>query len=236
MVCLPWAGGSASAFRTWQLDPALAVEVWGVQWPGHETRWREPTANSVAELVEGLEQALQPLLDRPLVLFGHSMGALAAYELTRRLEAAGQAPELLVLSSHRAAHRPPSRPPASDLPLPELLARLDRMSGPSQSVIRDTGLLTVLAPVLRADFALCERYRHRPGPRLRVPVLALAATDDPEVGVDEVTAWAELTDQDTRLALFEGGHLFLLDHAGEVLRQVTRALAGPVPSASGEQR
>lgn len=228
LVCLPWAGGAASVFRRWRLAPELAAEVWAVQWPGHETRRRERLARDLADLVEPLSLAVQPLLNRPLVLLGHSMGALAAFELSRTLQSLGQGPELLVVSAYRAPHRPPARSAASDLPWPALLDRLDEISRGSRSVIRDRDLLRVLEPVFRADFAVCESYSYQAGDTLAVPVLALGAVDDPEVAVDEVAAWSELTSGPTDVHFFTGGHLFPLDHADAVLRLLGQVVAARV--------
>lgn len=231
LLCLPWAGAAASVFRRWRLAPGLGAEVWAVQWPGRETRWRERPARDLADLVEPLSRALQPLLDRPLVLLGHSMGALAAFELARTLRSLGTGPELLVVSAYRAPHRPPTRPAASDLPLPALLDRLDEISRGSRSVIRDRDLLTALEPVFRADFAVCERYSYQAGDPLAIPVLAVGAVDDPEVTVDDVTAWSELTSGPTDVHFFTGGHLFPLDHADAVLRLLGQAVTARVAAA-----
>jgi surfactin synthase thioesterase subunit len=231
LLCLPWAGSGASVFRTWRLPAALGAEVWAVQWPGHENRWREPLARDLTELVDPLSRAVRPLLDRPLVLLGHSMGALTGFELARTLQSLGTGPELLAVSAYRAPHRPPWRPPASDLPLPSLLDRLDELSEGSRSVVRDRSLVVALEPVFRADFAVCERYSYHGGDVLAMPVLALGAVDDPEVRVDEVAAWSELTTGPTELRFFKGGHLFLLDHAQAVLRLLGQAVAARVAAA-----
>src|SRR4051812_29203532 len=83
MVCLPYAGGAASVFRGWQALVPPGVEVWPVQYPGRETRWKEPPLRRMEELVPTLVEALRPLQERPFVLFGHSLGALVAFELAR---------------------------------------------------------------------------------------------------------------------------------------------------------
>src|SRR5438552_7109196 len=89
LFCFPYAGGGASAFRCWPDALPASIEVCPVQLPGRETRFREPPYTRLAPLAEALGHALRPFLDRPFAFFGHSMGALVAFELTRWLRRAG---------------------------------------------------------------------------------------------------------------------------------------------------
>src|SRR5262245_63225231 len=85
LFCFPYAGGGASVFRGWADCLPGAVEVCPVQMPGRETRFREPAFTRLPPLVEALAASLRPHLDRPFAFFGHSLGALVAFELARRL-------------------------------------------------------------------------------------------------------------------------------------------------------
>jgi medium-chain acyl-[acyl-carrier-protein] hydrolase len=224
LICLPYAGGSASAFREWRLPDDLRTEVWAVQLPGRENRISEPLVRRLDPLLDGLAEGLRPLLDRPFALFGHSLGALVAFELARLLRRAGRRlPAHLILSAHRAPELPPRREPMSTLPDEDFVARLEEMNGPAPELLHDPAF-ALLAPMIRADFELAESYTYRADEPLDASVTCLAAADDPDVGVAEVAAWSRHFVRSGRLRVFTGGHLFLHRHTAEVLECISEAL------------
>src|SRR5580765_133219 len=85
LFALPFAGGGASTFRQWPEGLPADIECCAVQLPGRETRYKEPGFVRMANLVAALAESLAPEFDRPFALFGHSMGALVAFELAREL-------------------------------------------------------------------------------------------------------------------------------------------------------
>ncbi|MFI9833539.1 thioesterase II family protein [Streptomyces sp. NPDC051913] len=234
LFCLPWAGSGALGYGAWRLPADLAAEVWAVQFPGREDRAGETPLRSIASMVDALRVAAEPLLDRPFAFFGHSMGALLAFELARTLRAAGRpAPARLFLSGMRAPDLPSWRPAASVLDDEALLRRLNEIAGPSASALRDRDVLLWLAPAMRADFAACEGYRYRRQSPLSVPTRLLTARDDAEVRVDEVAAWRRHCAAAAPVRVFEGGHLYLLDRRAEVLALIADELAPNGPGSAG---
>jgi surfactin synthase thioesterase subunit len=225
LICFPFAGAGASIYQDWLLPAELNGEVWAVRPPGREGRHGEPDATRLEELVAAYATHLVPLLDRPFAFFGHSLGALAAYEVTRLLRRrGGPLPAHLFVSAFRAPHLPPSRPAISPLDDARLVERLLRMAGPSPSSIRDPELLLFTAPSIRADCALIERYVYRAEPPLPMPLTAFGAGDDCEVDLDEVSAWSAHTAGRFRMRELAGGHLFVRDLAGSILTEIASAL------------
>jgi medium-chain acyl-[acyl-carrier-protein] hydrolase len=226
LFCFPYAGAGASTYRGWRLPPRLSVEVWSVQLPGRENRRDEAPLRRLAELLPLLHGGLAPLLDRPFAFFGHSMGALIAFELTRLLRRlGGPRPRHLFLSGHRSPDRPPTRGVASTLPDDAFLARLLEMAGTSPSALRDPELLHLFAPITRADLELCEQYAFRPEHPLDLDITCFGAVDDSEVELADVACWEAHTTRGFRLRTFAGGHLFPRDHQPEILDQVAMDLA-----------
>jgi surfactin synthase thioesterase subunit len=217
LVCLPHAGGSATFFFPVAKALAPEVEVLAVQYPGRQDRRHETVLESVPELVERILAALRHLDDRPLALFGHSMGATLAYELALRLPSAGlPAPTHLFASGRRAPsrYRDERVHEGSD---ERLVAELRFLSGTSADMLADPEVLGMILPAIRGDYRAVETYRHDPGRRLDCPITILTGDEDPKVSLDEAAAWAGHTIGPSDLRVLPGGHFFLVDRAADVL-------------------
>jgi medium-chain acyl-[acyl-carrier-protein] hydrolase len=190
------AGGSASSYRLGKHLPP-DVEVCPVQLPGRENRFAEPLLTDVGTVVSELADAIPA--DLPFVFFGHSMGALLAYEVARRLP-----PEHLVVSAHRAPHLPDTTP-LRGLDDDALVARLVE----TIPVLADPDLREIFLPILRADLTLCETYRFTPGAPLPCPVTVLGGTEDDLVGEAELAAWRTHTSAAFAVRMVPGGHFYL---------------------------
>lgn len=228
LFCLPHAGGGASAYRDWQAVAGPDVEVVPVHLPGRESRFAEPPAVSAAELADRLAGPLLERADRPFALFGHSMGALLAYELTHELLRRGRPPGRLLVSAYPAPHlsRPGSADTVHSLPDQLLVEHVRAHRGTAGEVLDHPELLELLLPAIRADYALCETYRFADRPPLPVPVTVLGGADDPGVGEEELRAWARLTTAGCTVEILPGGHFYLhgqLDAVAAVLRRSSPA-------------
>ncbi|MEV5878565.1 alpha/beta fold hydrolase [Streptomyces sp. NPDC052101] len=216
LVCLPHAGGSASFY--FPLSKALtpAVDVLAVQYPGRQDRRHEPPVDNVPDLADRIFEALRHLDDRPLALFGHSMGAVLAFEVALRMQDAGlPAPVRLFASGRRAPSRDRDERlhQASDA---QLLDEVRRLGGPHAALLADPEILEVIMPAIRGDYRAVENYRAAPGRRLQCPVTVLTGDSDPRVSIDEAAAWEEHTTGLTELQVFPGGHFFLVDQSARV--------------------
>lgn len=228
LFCFPYAGGGASVYRLWPRELPGGVEVCAVQLPGRESRWREEPFRRVEPLADAVTEALRARLARPFAFFGHSMGAVVAFEVSRRLRRRGlEGPRHLFVSGRSAPRVELSDPPIHDLPREEFFAELRRFSGTPEEVLRNRELLELVEPLLRADFSVSETYRYRPDAEpLAVPLTALGGAEDPEVAPEHLARWREETTGPFQEHLLPGGHFFLAERRGEVLAIVEREL-GP---------
>jgi surfactin synthase thioesterase subunit len=176
----------------------------------------------VAELVPSLADGLQPLLDRPFAFFGHSMGALVAFELARELRRrAAPAPFLLGVSGYRAPHRPDPHPPFSHLPDPEFLQEVcARYDGIPPEVLAEKELLELMLPVLRTDILALEGYVYSADRPLDCPVSSFGGEDDPSVSREDLGAWRDQTQATFSVRTFPGRHFFIDSARGAVLQAV----------------
>ncbi|MEU5194115.1 alpha/beta fold hydrolase [Streptomyces scabiei] len=224
LVCFPYAGGSAAYWQPLAAALAPTVDVVAVQYPGRLDRLREAPVEDLHLLADLIADALGPPGDRPRALLGHSMGASLAYEVALRLaRRPGDEPQLLIVSGRRG---PAARGRIRDWPVgdAELVREISGLGGTDARVLDDPDLLELILPALRGDYRALTSYEDTPGRPLSCPVVALAGNRDPEATVEEVRTWSEQTSGDFRIRVFEGGHFFLNDHAGDVIGLIRELL------------
>ncbi|CAI9121916.1 thioesterase II family protein [Brytella acorum] len=211
LICLPHAGGSASAFRRWRDLLPDKIDLLAAQYPGREDRYADSFAPDIAKLADELADALSNYLDRPLLLFGHSMGASIAYEVALRLEKRGTPPARIIVS----AHPPPHRQRDSDLHCQNdeaLVADVRRLSDQRPSLLDDPEIRALFLPMLRADYRLIETYRCVTPVAVATPITVVLPVDDAEITQDEALAWQDCTLSPLTLHDVEGGHFYLQQH------------------------
>jgi medium-chain acyl-[acyl-carrier-protein] hydrolase len=227
LFCIPYAGGGGSLYMSWGRELAPLVDVCAVQLPGRETRLQEPAYTSFAELVDAMGRALRPFLDDlPFALFGHSMGALLAFELARRLRAErAPAPVRLFVSGYRAPEIPSPHPPLAHLPdsdfVTEIRARYD---GVPEEVLRQPELMALLLPCLRADMALVESFRWRDQPPLTCPISAYGGRDDTHASETQLALWRRHTRGPFTMRQFAGTHFFIRSARAQLLAAIAQDL------------
>lgn len=226
MYCLPHAGGGASMFRLWGESLPAGVEVCGIQLPGREGRWKEPTVPHLGQLVDCIVPAMR--LDVPYVFYGHSMGAILAFELACELRRSGlREPLHLMVSGRRAPQIPLDLPPIAGLADDAFIAAITRQyNGIPQIIQQDQELLQLFLPLLRADMSVIETYAWRDEAPLDCPLSVFSGIDDRSVTIEQLVAWRGLTNADFRLELLPGDHFFPQMRRDQLLRSIARDLTG----------
>lgn len=233
LFCFPYGGAGGSVYRSW---PALVppdIEVCLVQFPGRETRYREAPLTRIELLVEDLVRGFDSAPKSPFAFFGHSIGALVAFELARELRRRGAiGPLLLALSGYPAPHLTRDRPRVSHLPKQELLHILNAEFDISDEVRAHPDLLDLVLPILRTDIEAVETYKYRAGPPLDSQIVVFGGSEDREARAAQLPAWAEHTRLPCRLHMFQGGHFFLNTSRTEVIATLVAALREALPPAA----
>ncbi|WP_308358529.1 thioesterase II family protein [Streptomyces sp. NEAU-Y11] len=228
LVCLPHAGGSASYFFPVSKALSPKVDVLAIQYPGRQDRRNEKCIDSIRDLADALVPELLPWTDKPLALFGHSMGATLGFEVALRLEQKGVVPVTLFASGRRApsAHRDETVHQRDD---EGLIAEVKSLSGTDSQLLGDDEILRMVLPAIRSDYKAAETYAYVPGPRLAAPIQAHVGTSDPKATVDEVRAWSEHTSGEFALHTYPGGHFYLNSQASRVIASISETLS-PSPA------
>ena len=229
LVCFSYAGGGASVFRDWPAALPPPVNLFAVQLPGRESRLREPPFQKMSDLVAAIGPVIAEQVPAPFAFFGHSMGALVSFELTRYLRReCGLEPLHLFVSGRQGPHLPGRLAPIHALPDDEFKAGLKRFNGTPQEVLDNPELMELLAPILRSDLAVCETYLFSEEPPLSCPITMFAGSEDPGVHPSDLESWSGLTTERFAVHLTEGDHFFLRTKRSWLLDKLSGDLMGLV--------
>lgn len=199
------------------------VELCPVKLPGRETRIAESSFSSMRLLVQEMTDVLASDCEMPYAIFGHSMGALIAYEFAQNLRRKGLAqPVCLFLSGRVAAHLELPTKPLHDLPRASFLQELERRYGGLPSaILKDEEMLNFYLPILRADLGLIEKYRYEEKSPLGCPMFVSAGTEDTSVWAGGLEEWRRHTIGHFEVSRYQGGHFYL---SGESREAVIKAV------------
>lgn len=238
LVCFHFAGGSAQSFLPWKRFCTGVCDLVVAELPGRGRRYGESFFSSMTEAAANFADAYGELSNKHCVFFGHSLGALLAFETARELSARGIASPRRLLVSARAG---PDWYPAS-VGLPELtdtalMKYLRELRGTPQAVLENSGFMQMMMPIIRADLELIYRYEHSPGASLSIPVDVIGAIKDEFVSFESLLRWREATTGDFRLQMVEGGHFTLLakpDNVYDILNEELRMRLGSMSYQGGQ--
>lgn len=236
LLCLPYAGRGASAYRTWSSALADVAAVVGVQLPGRESRFGE-----AADLdPDSLADAIADSITDPYVLYGHSLGGRLGYEVVARLADRGAVlPRRLIVGGSVPVDLPNEGALAGVSREPDeiIIDRLARLGGLPAEVLAAPELLELLMPAIRGDFSWIDNYRWAPRGPLPVPITAVCGSTDAVSSAAVGAGWSRHSAPGFQLHTLVGGHFFL--HSAEqqlwqLLRQQLVATGAAPVAPSGQ--
>jgi surfactin synthase thioesterase subunit len=227
LVCLPYAGAGASFFRPWTALAGDTVEIVALQLPGRERQIDEEPYRDVHRAVDGLLAQLRERLGENggrVALFGHSLGAVLAYELAHRLvaEPGVEVTHLFVSGAPEPDHDRARR--ATGLSDEDFLARVAEFAGYSHPALDDPEMRELLLPTLRADVEMHENYVRSTRLPLDVPVMVVRGEEDDLVSLDAAASWSKVSGRDFDHVEVPGGHMYLTEAAAELVRVIVTKL------------
>ncbi|GGX44127.1 thioesterase II family protein [Streptomyces fructofermentans] len=221
VLCLPAAGSSAHTYRSWSglLPPDVGLVA--VELPGHGSRLAETPLRTMDGIVRPLAAEVAGLADRPLVVFGHSMGATVGAELCRTLRReAGVTPALMVAAACEAPREGPRKDYSRWLTEDGVLDFLHHMGGTPPELLAHDDYLRMLLPVLRADLTALAGPQPGDDSPLDCPVRVYLGDRDPGVRPERAAAWRRESNGDFALHTFAAGHFLVQERRAEVLAQL----------------
>ncbi len=226
LFCFTWAGAGAGAYRTWGDAFGADIEVSGICLAGREGRHAEPRALRMSELVDDVAPVIAACSDRPFAFFGHGLGALLAFEVSRRLrDLRKRLPRHLFVSGAAAPHLAPSRAPLHQLDDDALAEALQEFGGAPREFLTNPALMKLILPAIRADLTVQETYTCEPAARLNVHFTVIAGYDDPDLRIQDLTPWGRHCSVGAIEVLqFDGGEFYLLEQPQPLLEELDGAL------------
>ncbi len=237
LYTFPFAGGTGTAYHAWAKLLPPSIELCAVMLPGRLGRLEETPYNRMAPLVAELARLIARRDPTPFLLFGHSMGAVLAYEVSHRLwQQFGRLPLHLIASGHRAPQLPNRRAEIYRLPQAQFIEELRQFNGTPPQLLADQDLMDLLLPALRADFEMLGTLPYVERAPLPLPITAFGGREDGEASLAEIEAWSIHTGEQFNWEQFDGGHFFVHERRGEVVARVGAiciAATAALPLAQG---
>lgn len=217
LLVFPHAGAGASAYRAFSKVLSASFDVVVFQYPGRQDRAAEPLLQTVPDIAAGAFEDFSTsvqIADVPIVTFGHSMGALVAFEFVRIAEANGVAVRQLNVSAAVAPCQVAAKPahPTDD---DDILSHLAALEGTDADVFANRDLMKLALPVIKADYQAFDAYSCAADVTVAAPVHAMGGDQDPVVTLGDLYAWGKHTDT-VEVTMFDGGHFYLHEHADAV--------------------
>lgn len=223
LFCFPYAGGNANAYRRWASLVHPDIDVVALSLPGRGPRAKEVMADDFDALIEPIAKAVMAETGgQRFGFFGHSMGALMMFEVSRRLvRHKARLPSCIFASGRRAPHLKSETVLHAGLDDDAFVAELRRLQGTPPEILDTPALRTLFLPVIRRDLALLQRWRLTTSPPLPLPIYALAGAEDPHAPAATVNEWSSWTDSTFEMTSFPGGHFFLRDQEKTVVSAIS---------------
>jgi surfactin synthase thioesterase subunit len=219
IVVFPHAGGAAAGYRKLGMAFSSVSDTFIVQYPQRAERLRDPAPETVHELALDLFSAGAWRQVAPLRLFGHSMGAVVAFEFARIAEAHRVAVQKLWVSAGPVPSQIAALP---DLPTnnEDLLADLADLGATDPRLLADEEFAELVTIAARADYEVFNRYDCGPGVRIRADIHAICGRDDQRIDVGSLRRWADHTEGAFGLSFFDGGHFYVNEHVNTLANRV----------------
>jgi external thioesterase TEII len=219
LFCIPFSGGNAYSYLAFKSWLPSGILLFNLELPGHGSRIAEPLLYSIEEMTEDLFRQLSLHPDDEYMLFGHSLGALLAFMLCRKIAQSGKPlPSLLFVSGQKAPSQI-EQEVRHFLPDDQFVEVLREMEGTPEELLAEKSFLDYYLPIVKADFQSIANYRYQAEAPIEVPIVVLTGLQE-KISPEEAQRWQDETTKGAEFFWFEGGHFFIRQHAQEVCRLI----------------
>ncbi|AXY73679.1 thioesterase [Paraflavitalea soli] len=227
LLCLPFAGGNKFSYRKYEEKAPANLRIIPLEYPGRGSRGREPLLPELNLLVEDIYHQASPYIAQGgYAIYGHSLGALVAMQLARKIISHHQPPPLHLFVSGAAG--PSSlcfrQKQRHRLERNTFIAEITRFDGSPQEILQNEEFIDYIEPVLRADFRAVETYQHEETAPLMLPVTVINGTEDTEIERLDISLWQKETNYPVEFVSMPGNHFFIFDAPAQITRLMANKL------------
>ncbi len=216
VIAFPFAGGNAGVYHPWKSHLDKNVEVLAYTPPGRAGRFQDKLAMTMEELVDDAWRQFNQFLDKPYILFGHSLGALVAFEFLHKLKSQSKTMPVHFIASARKAPHLKSMTDWTTLNDEEFTQKLDKLGGLHPDIAANKELLELLMPILRADIGIVEQYNPDDRTPLTCPATVFGGTEDANIPENDLELWQSCFAKPIKLNMLDAGHFYLDTHAADL--------------------
>lgn len=223
IFCFSYAGGNAASYMQWNNDLSPYVQVCAIQIPGRGARFNEPSITDFSILIPQIANSIAAYNDLPFFFFGHSLGALIAYEVCHHLNKNNlPLPEHLIVSAANSPSSPSTIEKIGRMDSDyDIIERLRYYGGTPEELLKNKGLMQLLMPAIKADFTLLDNYRYRRDRKsLSIPLTAMGGHDDNILSKSKVANWEIETTNEFKQHWFNGGHFYFNDDRTKLISEL----------------
>lgn len=227
LFCIPYAGGSAAIYEKWRKKIHSSIELIPIEYSGRGKRFTEPLCNNMDEVVDDIYKIIEnDLDDTPYSFFGHSMGSLVSFELTRKIKKLNHnQPTHIFFSGKSAPNIKRRSKKLYTLDDEDFKKELLKLEGTPIEILEQEELMNIFLPILRSDFKIVEEYAYKENiERFGCNFTVLYGEDD-DMKIDDICDWQKHTNQKCNFIKFPGGHFFINNHTEEIIELVNNIIA-----------
>ncbi len=218
LFCLPFAGGSKYSYHSYkELAPPL-LNLIPLELPGRGMRIRQALLTDIHLMVDDLFAQMQPHLNKPYAIYGHSMGTFLGYLLTKRIVEANvyNKPLHLFFTGCRAPSVASRESKRHVMPKAQFIEKLKEYGGSPDEILNDKDLTDFFEPIIRADFRGIENYTYQETEPFDIPITVMIGLDEP-VTHEDASAWQKETSLPVEVHQFPGKHFFIFQNQAKII-------------------
>jgi surfactin synthase thioesterase subunit len=232
LICLPFSGGSVYSYKSFERHMPPFLRLIPVELPGRGQRVREKLLKNMQLMIDDIFSRVEPFIKSPYAIYGHSMGSLMGYLLTKRILQEGKpAPMHLFFTGCKAPSAPDREKARYLLPSQQFLEEIKGMGGDMNSVLNDAVTAQFFEPILRADFEATETYSYVPAIPFDIPI-TIANGSEEKITREEAAAWQVETTKGIEVHILPGDHFFIFQNEPALLHLITSTVKHQLNSSA----
>jgi surfactin synthase thioesterase subunit len=216
LFCLPFAGGNKYSYRGYVKHSPPNLNIIPVELPGRGARFKEPLLKDAHAMANDVLKQIEPLLGEPYAIYGHSMGTLIGYLLTKKIiSKLFPKPKFLVFTGSGGPSVRQTEPVRYLLPKDKFIQKVRELGGCPEEILQDENMMIFFEPILRADFQVVETYQYTASPPFDIPINVMIGLGE-KVNYEQAMAWKNESTARVEVRQFPGKHFFIFDYEREI--------------------